>query len=160
MIHLLLVSSKHQDLPWREQNPYPGGYQKVYTGTSSSCAIQCIVHDPSSSLNSGPATMNTFSLVHASRYAFPMSIPPKFKLVSCREENCTWHSTDCFIISLSQRTEDLVIQPDSKWDGALDFSLKILLVSNANFTTHIDDQKSISGWSVYLNSALVREKSR
>ena len=54
----------------------------------------------------------------------------------------------------------LVIQPDSKWDGALNFLFEILGISDANFAAHIDDRKSISGWSVYLNSAQVREKSR
>ena len=54
----------------------------------------------------------------------------------------------------------LVIQPDSKWDGPLNFLFEILGISDANFAAHIDDRKSISGWSVYLNSAQVREKSR
>ena len=37
---------------------------------------------PSSSWNSGPATMYSFSLVNASRYAFPISAPHSSRLLS------------------------------------------------------------------------------
>ena len=40
------------------------------------------------------------------------------------------------------------------------FLFEILGIFNAKFAAHINDRKRISRWSVYLNSAMVREKSR
>ena len=53
----------------------------------------------------------------------------------------------------------LVVQPSESWDGLLEFLFEITGMSDANFAAHVEDQKCVSGWSVFLNSALVQEKS-
>ena len=47
----------------------------------------------------------------------------------------------------------LAIELSESWDGVLEFSFEITGLSDANLAAHVEDQKSVSGWSVFLNSA-------
>ena len=57
----------------------------------------------------------------------------------------------CHVLATKER--GLVIEPSESWEGLLEFSFEITGLSDANFAGHLEDQKSVSGWSVFLNSS-------
>ena len=61
---------------------------------------------------------------------------------------------------MATKERGLLIETSESWDGLLEFLFEITGLSDANFVSHVEDQRSVSGWNVFLNSAPVQKKSQ
>jgi Reverse transcriptase (RNA-dependent DNA polymerase) len=54
----------------------------------------------------------------------------------------------------------LILKPYGSWDGSPNYEFVISGEADANYATHIEGRRSVSGYAVYLNGAPIKEKSR
>ena len=61
---------------------------------------------------------------------------------------------------LCSKDKGLKLQPSGIWDGNKKYKFKIRGHSNSNYAKHMEDRKSITGYSTYLNHAPIFNKSK
>ena len=54
----------------------------------------------------------------------------------------------------------LYLNPTRQWDGSKDFRFKLRGISDADYAKQVDDRKSVSGYSVFLEDAPIATKSK
>ena len=61
---------------------------------------------------------------------------------------------------LCSKDKGLKLQPLGIWDGNKKYKFKIRGHSDSNYAKHMEDQKSVTGYSTYLNDAPIFNKSK
>ena len=61
---------------------------------------------------------------------------------------------------LCSKDKGLKLQPSGTWDGNKKHKFKIRGCSDSNYAKRVEDQKSIMGYSTYLNDAPIFNKSK
>ena len=54
----------------------------------------------------------------------------------------------------------LYLKPTRQWDGSKDFRFKLRGISDADYAKQVDDRKSVSGYSVFLEDGPIAIKSK
>ena len=61
---------------------------------------------------------------------------------------------------LCSKDKGLKLQPSGMWDGNKSYKFNIRGCSDSDYAKHVEDRKSITGYSTYLNDAPIFNKSK